>query len=178
MCNRGFDRFRWKTYNCLPLEPLSRTSQWSSCQCHRTGRWGDQWWWTCRSPHGQSPQYWCGSSLCPLRNKHKAKELLWNRIKILSVPPGVEEKGQKSSQIIFLRSSLILSSRQPKSPPSTKWMVFFRHPPVGVLSLKGQRSWRRTWRSPCPSTTKSLIKKSPSSLIQSDIIQLSVGRSL
>ena len=28
---------------------------------------------------------------------------------------------------------------KPKSPPSLKWLYFLRQPPLGVLSLKGQR---------------------------------------
>lgn len=40
---------------------------------------------------------------------------------------------------ILLSSTLIFSSRHPKSPPSTKWFDFLFQPPLGVLSLKCHR---------------------------------------
>ena len=44
-------------------------------------------------------------------------------------------------QTMLRRRLLTLPSLLPKSPPSTKWLVFLRHPPVGVLSLNGHRKF-------------------------------------
>lgn len=46
---------------------------------------------------------------------------------------------KRCNYIIRLSNVFILSSRQPKSPPSTKWVFFLRQPPFGVFSLKYHR---------------------------------------
>lgn len=65
------------------------------------------------------------------------------------IKPFWQRMVQQTDYIIFRNNGLIISSRQPKSPPSTKWLAFFLHPPFGVLSLK------------CHKNLLALLKKGP-----------------
>lgn len=91
-----------------------------------------------------------------------------NRYSLCTTPYHV--RYMKYVYIIRLSNAFILSSRQPKSPPSTKWLFFLRQPPLGVLSLKYQRKlvaclkWGPTVKISCIRSSTQMMPNLPDNI--------------